>query len=130
MTRLIFVYNAKAGLIAGMMDSVHKLLRPATYPCGLCAITYGALRMNPRWKAWLRTAPIEAVFHHRPDFEAAYPGVTVPLPAILRETGGRLEPVLSGPDFAGIADVDALIARLEALSNLRHGSSPESPADG
>lgn len=115
MTRLIFVYNAEAGLVAGMMDSIHKLVSPGTYPCGLCAITYGALRMDPRWKAWLRTAPIDPVFHHRADFAAAYPGVAVALPAILRETGGRLEPLLTGPDFAGIDDVDALIARLEPL---------------
>lgn len=115
MTRLIFVYNAEAGLVAGMMDSIHKLVSPATYACGLCAITHGALRMDPRWRAWLRTAPIEAIFHHRPDFHAAYPEVDVALPAILRDTDGRLAPLLTGPDFAAITTVDALIARIEAL---------------
>lgn len=130
MTRLIFVYNAKAGLVAGMIDSIHKLLSPATYPCGLCAITHGALRMDPRWKAWLRTAPIEPVFHYRPDFQAAYPDVRVALPAILHDQGGCLEPLLTGPDFAGIADVDALIARIEALSDMKHGSSPEEGRSG
>ena len=41
--RLVFVYNANAGLVAGMLDSVHKVVSPATYPCSLCAVTYFAV---------------------------------------------------------------------------------------
>ncbi len=46
MSRLVIVYNAKAGLLAGAMDSIQKLAAPATYPCKLCALTYGLVRMR------------------------------------------------------------------------------------
>lgn len=44
--RLVIVYNANAGLLAGAMDSLHKLFAPASYPCKLCALTYGLLSMR------------------------------------------------------------------------------------
>lgn len=115
MTRLLFVYNAEAGLVAGLMDSIHKLVSPDTYPCGLCAITYGAVRMDPRWRAWLKSAPFEAVFHHRADFRAAYPGVDIALPAVLLSDSNGFRTLLDADDFASIRDLDTLIARLDAL---------------
>jgi hypothetical protein len=118
--KLIFVYNANAGIAAGIMDSIHKTLSPGTYPCDLCAITYGAIRMKPEWKAWLQNQPFTAVFHHRPDFRAAYPTVDVELPTILIEHGGHIETLVAAPDFRATPSVSALIAlietRLAALS--------------
>jgi hypothetical protein len=112
--KLVFVYNANAGLVAGIVDSIHKTISPATYPCSLCAITYGALRMDPNWKAWLNSQPFESVFHHRPDFRAAWPQVAVDLPAVLIERSGALTPLVSAHEFAGVASVDALIALIES----------------
>jgi hypothetical protein len=37
--KLVIVYNANEGLLAGAMDSLHKLFAPASYPCKLCALT-------------------------------------------------------------------------------------------
>lgn len=110
---LIFVYNATAGIAAGMMGSVHKLLRPATYACGLCAITHGVLRMDPKWKAWLKSQQFATVFHHRPDFRAAYPTIQIDLPAILVDCGAGPEVLVDAADFADIDDVDTLIATIE-----------------
>lgn len=115
MTRLLFVYNAEAGLVAGLMDSIHKVMSPETYPCRLCAITYGAVRMDPRWRAWLKSARFEAVFHHRADFRAAHPNVAIDLPAILVSDSKGLRTLLDARDFASIPDLDALIARLDEL---------------
>lgn len=118
--KLIFVYNAEAGIAAGIMDSIHKLVSPATYTCDLCAITYGLTRMDPKWKAWLKAQPFDAVFHHRADFFAAYPAVTVTLPAILTGRKGRIDTLVAAGDFKQAPSVDALIAlieqRLAALS--------------
>ncbi len=111
--KLIFVYNANAGIAAGIMDSIHKTLSPATYPCSLCAITYGAVRMNPRWKAWLKAQPFESVFYHRPDFRAAYPEIVADLPVILVERDGRPETLVSVDEFGDAATVDELIALIE-----------------
>ncbi len=111
--KLIFVYNANAGIVAGIMDSIHKTLSPATYPCGLCAITYGAVRMDPIWKTWLKTRTFESVFYHRPDFRAAYPDLQVDLPVIMAERDGDLEMLVGADDFKDAATVDKLIALIE-----------------
>ena len=111
--RLIFVYNAKPGIAAGIMDSIHKTLSPATYPCDLCAITYGALRMNPTWKAWLKAQPFESEFRYRDEFRAAHTDADATVPAVFREDDGRLELLVKAEDFASTPTVDALIALIE-----------------
>lgn len=113
--RLIFVYNANAGIVAGIMDSIHKTVSPATYECSLCAITYGAFAMDRKWKAWIKALPMPVVFHHRPDFRIAFPDAADrPLPAVLIERANELVTLLGPEDIVGAATVDALIAALEA----------------
>jgi hypothetical protein len=110
-SRLVIVYNANAGLLAGAMDSIHKLFAPATYPCALCAITHGLIGMRPAWQRFLDGLGMETVFHHRPDFRAAFPqAADWPLPLIAVEQGGQLAVLVSAADLAGIADVPQLIA--------------------
>lgn len=111
---LVFVYNANAGIAAGIVDSIYKTISPATYPCSLCAITYGAMRMNPKWKAWLEAQRFESKFYHRPDFRAAWPHVTVDLPAVLVERDGALTPLVASHEVVDAASVDALIALIES----------------
>ncbi len=111
---LIFVYNANAGIAAGIIDSIHKTLSPATYACDLCTITYGSIRMNPKWKAWLRAQPFESMFYHRPDFRATYPDVQVDLPAVLVTRDGSLETLVAATEFKDAASVDQLIALIES----------------
>ena len=38
---LIFIDNAKSGLVNEMIDFAHKIVSPETYDCNLCAISYG-----------------------------------------------------------------------------------------
>jgi hypothetical protein len=117
MTKLIFVYNADEGVVAGMMDSVHKLVSPATYQCSLCAVTHGIFRMDPKWRAWLKAAPFEIVFHHKPDFRAAWPVFAeLPLPAVLIDRGTGPAPLLGADALASVKSVDQLIAALEAAT--------------
>jgi hypothetical protein len=125
--KLLFVYNANAGLAAGMMDSLHKLVSPRTYACDLCAITYGLTRMNPTWKAWLKAQAFEAVFYHRPDFRAAYPDVAVALPVILLDSAAKIETLVSADDFKNTPSVDELIALIEARLAVLSPKAPERP---
>ena len=109
--RLVIVYNANAGLLAGAMDSLHKLFAPATYPCKLCALTYGLLAMRREWRAYLDGLAMEILFHHRPDFRAAFPqAADWPLPLIAVEQDGQLAVLISAADFAGIVDLPQLMA--------------------
>ncbi len=114
-TTLVFVYNAADGVFAAIGDAVHKVVSPDTYPCSLCAITYGALRMRPEWRAYLRSLPYPARFLHRREFARAYPGVAVPLPAILLDPGNDDPRILvDAGTLDGVGDVEALIGALDA----------------
>lgn len=114
MKRLVIVYNANAGILAGVMDSVHKIVSPSTYPCQLCGITYGLTSMKREWRAFLDGLGMPVVFHHRPDFRTAYPQAgDWPLPLIAIEQGGDLRVLVKAADFAGIPDVPALIRVLQ-----------------
>jgi hypothetical protein len=111
--RLVIVYNANAGILAGVMDSVHKIVSPSTYPCQLCAFTHGLTSMRREWRAFLAGLGMDVIFHHRPDFREVFPqAADWPLPLIALEEGGELRVVMRAADFGGIADVPSLIAEL------------------
>lgn len=108
--RLIFIYNADGGIANGIIDSVHKTLLPATYPCNLCAVTHGAFRMDPKWRAWLKTMPMPVAFEHKDDT----PHRDIVLPAILSERSGRFNTLVAAAELDATDSVDALITLLEA----------------
>jgi hypothetical protein len=109
--RLVIVYNADAGVLAGVMDSVHKIVSPSTYPCQLCAVTYGLAAMKRDWRQFLDGLGMELLFHHRPDFRAAFPqAADWPLPLVAVEAEGQLRQLVTAADFAAIPDLAALIA--------------------
>jgi hypothetical protein len=118
--QLIFVYNARPGLLNGMIDSIHKALSPSTYPCGLCALTYGHFTMRPDWKAWLDALPLPHAFIYRAAFREAWPSAAKwALPLVALEADGRLEPVLQAAEFNRMNSLDDLIRMLdERLSAL------------
>lgn len=112
---LILVYNADSGLINAVKDAVWKVVRPSTYPCSLCALTYGPVAMHRRWRRFLGALPLARAFHHRDDFARAFPDCAVALPAILIDLGGHSPEVLvSAAELNALADLSALIALVEA----------------
>lgn len=116
--KIIFVYNAEAGFLNGMMDSVHKIVSPSTYECSLCAITHGSFTMDRAWRDYLRGLPLETVFHHRKDFRAAYPAAEFALPAILLEKDGKVTELVDAAGLKAQSDVNGLIKALDgALAN-------------
>lgn len=115
MSALIFVYNADDGLAAALLDAVHKTVAPASYPCSLCAITYGPVSMKRGWKAYLAALPHEKRFFHRQSFARAHPDLrNLALPAILIDHGDGPAPLLSAAEMNALPDLDALIAALDA----------------
>ena len=108
--RLLFVYNADGGTLAGLKDMFHKILSPATYPCSLCAITYGATSMQPQWRQFIKTLPMPVEFLHRDEFVRRYPRwAQHPLPAAFAaaETG-VLTPFIAAPELDA-ADLNELM---------------------
>lgn len=63
---LVFVYNARSGLLSMLKDAVHKTLSPQTYPCKLCDITYSPVRMRAQWKSFISNLPYAVEFSY-PD---------------------------------------------------------------
>jgi hypothetical protein len=113
--RLILVYNADSGLLNAVKDAVWKVVRPATYPCSLCALTYGWVSMHGPWRRFLGSLPLVRVFHHKDDFATGFPGVAVALPAILLAKGDTAPLVLvSATELDALPDLDALIALVAA----------------
>jgi hypothetical protein len=111
--KLVFVYNADAGFMNGMMDSLHKTMSPDTYECALCAITHGFFSMDKSWRAYLKALPIDAAFFHRKDFAEAYPSTQTVLPAILLDHDGALSELVGAKEMKALTDVNALSAALD-----------------
>lgn len=114
MRTLIFIYNAKGGLLAAAGDTVHKLVSPGTYPCSLCALTYGAFTKRPAWAAFLDGVGIPTLFLYRDEFRADLDTRDLALPAILLGSDAPVPEVLvSAAELDALPDLDALIALLE-----------------
>ena len=108
-TGLVFVYNADGGLLRSLADAVHKTVSPRTYPCSLCALTYGTATMKHAWREYLATLPFPFELLHRDELRATYGPVDAPLPAIFSRTGERLAEVVSAADLDGCPSLEALI---------------------
>ncbi|MBO2010712.1 hypothetical protein [Hymenobacter negativus] len=108
--RLVFVYNADGGRLAGLKDMFHKILSPATYPCSLCAITYGATSMRPEWREFVQHLPVPVDFLHRDEFVRDYPQwAQHALPAAFAlEKNGELTPFIEAP-MMNAADLNGLM---------------------
>lgn len=124
--RLIFIYNADGGIAQGIMDSIHKTLSPSTYPCSLCAITYGAFTMDRRWRGWLKALPVPSLFYHKDDS----PYGDIALPVVLVEQDGEVDTLMPAERLNALDSVDALIADIEAQLQERRSRTTASPSSG
>ncbi|MEP5938085.1 MAG: hypothetical protein ABJ239_07155 [Erythrobacter sp.] len=110
----MIVYNAESGIITALLHALHKQFKPKTYPCSLCALTYGWVSMRSRWRKFLATLPVEPVFHHSDDFAEAYPKVDVALPAILIRPAGEQPTVLiTAAQLDAMSGIEELISEVE-----------------
>lgn len=102
MDKIIFVYNADSGLFNSITDAAHKTLRPGTYACNLCRLTYGNLTMKKKWKEFIESLDLEAEFLHKDEFKNQFSDKDIQLPAVLSEEG---EVLITAPE---INDQDSL----------------------
>ncbi len=65
---LIFCYNARKGVINGIIDFLHKSISPATYSCNLCSITH-TYKKNERWKKFINNYKLKISFIYIDDLE-------------------------------------------------------------
>ncbi len=111
---LVFVYNANGGKWNAMLDTLHKVISPKTYPCSLCAITYGLTSIEPEWQNFLTTLPTTPVFLHKDEFQLLYPDNKTPLPAIFNNNNNTLELLISNQSLSKM-QLHELIATINKL---------------
>ena len=113
--KIILVYNADEGWLASIKDMLHKIVRPETYPCSLCALSYGPLAMRGAWRKFLNNLPLEKKFYHRQDFARDYENAArFALPVILIEKDGVLQILVDKLELDLITDVEELILATRA----------------
>jgi hypothetical protein len=79
--KLIFVYNADSGIINTVTDYFHKIVKPSTYQCNLCALTFNNFGMISIWKDFVNDLSVDVDFLHKDEFEKQYNFEKVELPA-------------------------------------------------
>ncbi|MEM7781144.1 MAG: hypothetical protein AAF697_12205 [Pseudomonadota bacterium] len=123
--RLLVIYNADGGILNMLKDAIWKVAKPETYPCSLCAITYGAVSMHSDWRRFLDSLKLDVVFHHKDDFAEAYPDHGIALPAIaIASENGALETVVSASELDTISGTGELIAQVQQRLVAHHARDP------
>lgn len=122
---LIFVYNADSGVLNGLKDLWAKTVHLETYPCSLCAVTYGPLGMRREWREYVRALGHEVRFLHRDEWQAEFGLVDMPLPAAFRVgPGGVPQAWISPAELGQVRTLEELTqlvtARLEGGEPGRH----------
>ncbi len=113
---LIFVYNAKSGLLDKLIDGAHKIVSPSTYECNLCAITFGNFTEDELWKSFREHSDLEMKFLYKDDFLKQYRSKWLPkfdFPIVLTPEGGSLEP------FIGTSDLNELTSSEELIEEIK-----------
>jgi len=126
---IVFVYNADSGLLNLLADTAHRAVRPSTYPCKLCAVTYSFQGMKREWREFLDGLDIPCAFLHRDELQAEYGIEGVALPAVFLDRDGTLELWIDAESIntcRSLDDLKQLVAkRHEELDRV--GFSPRPP---
>ncbi len=107
---LLFVYNADTGLFSVVTDYAHKIISPKTYPCNLCALTYGNMGMNNKWKEFIGNLKVPIAFLHRDEFVKQYDLKDTQLPAAFLKLGESVTMLITHDDLNNCTSVEELIA--------------------
>lgn len=115
---IIFIYNAKSDLFSTLSDFAHKIFFPATYPCSLCKLAYGNIRVKKKWTSFLESLPHRQSFFHSDDAPEMVSAFLEELPVILIRTNhGGLDILMSSKELNQLGTlvelIDTLGRRLE-----------------
>ena len=108
---LIFIYNAKSGVVNELIDFAHKIVSPETYDCNLCAISYGAFFMKKKWSTYIETLPFKSTFTYKDKFSKdGYNNIK--FPSVFIRSNEKLNEIISATEINEIKDLDQLIVLL------------------
>ena len=107
-SELIFVYNAKSGMVNELLDFAHKIVSPSTYNCNLCAISYGNFTMKKKWSDYISSLPVRSTFTYK-DKVSEYGYNNIELPSIIFRNGSRSKVIISSEEINKLKKIDQLI---------------------
>lgn len=116
--RLIFVYNANSGKANAILDGIHKIVRPDTYNCNLCALTFGAFSENKLWKEFREASTVEMEFFHKDEFENQFASKWLQkyeFPVVLSAKDSNFELFISNEELQKLTTSKELIVLIESL---------------
>jgi len=110
---LIFIYNAKSGLVNEMIDFAHKIVSPGTYDCNLCAMSYGTFTKKKRWSDYINSLPIKSTFTYKDKVSALEKELSnLKFPTIIIRDGVELNEIISRDEINSIKNLNQLISLL------------------
>ncbi|MGR3276141.1 GTPase [Acaryochloris marina NIES-2412] len=120
MAKLIFIYNADAGLVNAALDIAHKVLSPDTYSCNLCMLTHDTFTERSAWQAFRESYSVPMEFLHKDEYEqkvndqsSLKSKKTHSYPIILKEDQGQIDIFIDTPELNAIKDVNRLINTIQ-----------------
>jgi hypothetical protein len=106
--KIVFVYNADSGVASLVKDFIHRIVSPETYPCNLCAVTYGNFGMKGSWRSFVENLEVPVVFLHKDEFSEAYEFQGVEFPSAFMEEDGNLEYLITADEMDTVESVNEL----------------------
>jgi hypothetical protein len=107
--KLIFVYNADSGLINTVEDYFHKIVKPSTYQCNLCALTFGNLGMKKDWKNYIDELKVDVEFLHKDEFDKEYGLKEVKFPAGFLKSNTDIKLFITANEINELKTLDELM---------------------
>jgi len=109
---LIFIYNAKSGLVNELVDFAHKIISPQTYECNLCYITYSTFKIEKKWSDYIQSLPFKSTFTYKD--ELSYNNLeNVKLPAIYLRNNTELVELIGASEINNLTNFHKLIEILD-----------------
>ena len=109
---LIFIYNAKSGVVNELIDFAHKIVSPETYDCNLCTISYGVFSMKKKWSTYIETLPFKSTFTYKDKFSKnGYSNIK--FPSVFIRSNEKLDEIISATEINKIKNLDQLIGLLD-----------------
>ena len=123
--RLIFIYNADSGFVSMLMDWSHKIIRPSTYNCQLCLLTYGNTGMRKKWQSFIFSLPYDPVFLHRDELIKQHPSLrdtTLPCIFIQEKTATTPRMLLDATTLNAQKTLEQLIQTCTEALRIKNGN--------
>lgn len=113
---LFFVYNANADPISAIVDYAHKVFKPSTYQCELCALTHHHFGERNDWKNFKKRAKVDLEFMYISGFESKF-NLQYNYPVILEKINEEWVELIGKKELKKMHSIHDLISKLELIIN-------------